>query len=70
MKRIDVVIDALTGEETRTERDETPEEKIFREQTEEYNKKIEMELKQRAIARQAILDRLGLTEEEAKLLLS
>lgn len=69
MKIIEKNYDALTGETTITERDETPNEKAHREKLEAETVAKATELAAKAQARQAILDRLGLTEEEAKLLL-
>jgi hypothetical protein len=69
MKITEKEFNALTGEETITERDETAAEKKLREKLE---KKIIAELAEaqaKETARQAILDRLGLTADEAKLLL-
>jgi hypothetical protein len=60
---------ALTGEETITERDETAAEKKRRET---FEKQFEVELSEieaKQAARQAIADRLGLTADELKLLL-
>lgn len=69
MKITEKIFDVLTGEETFIERDETSEEQKIREELEANieAKKIENEAK--ALARKAILERLGLTEEEARLLL-
>lgn len=69
MKKIEVIIDVITGEETSIERDETPQEKIERETLEKEIAQRKLEEESKAAARQTILDRLGLTEEEAKLLL-
>ncbi len=69
MKRIEKEFNALTGEETITEREETAAEKEEREQFQaEIAIKI-AEAEAKATARQAILDRLGITAEEAQLLL-
>jgi hypothetical protein len=69
MKLIFKEVNVLTGEETITERDETAEEQAKREafEAEQIAKQAEAEAK--ATARAAILDRLGLTAEEAQLLL-
>ena len=69
MKIIEKEFNVQTGEETITERDETTAEKKARETREKQiaAKKVEAEAKE--AARQAILDRLGLTADEAKLLL-
>jgi hypothetical protein len=58
-----------TGEETITERDETAAEKKTRETKEKEIAALLAEAEAKATARQAILDRLGLTADEAKLLL-
>lgn len=69
MKIIEKEFNVQTGEEIITERDETAQEIAEREarETELAIRKAETEAK--ATARQAILDRLGITEEEARLLL-
>ena len=69
MKILEKEFNIQTGEETITERDETAAEKKSREtfQKEQAIKLAEAEAKE--AARQAILDRLGLTADEAKLLL-
>lgn len=69
MKIIEKEFNALTGEETITERDETAAEKKARETR---AKEIAAELAEaeaKAAQRQAIADRLGLTADELKLLL-
>lgn len=58
-----------TGEETITERDETPQEEALRLQHAAQIEALETEAKTKATARQAILDRLGLTADEAAILL-
>lgn len=58
-----------TGEETITERDETAAEKKAREIKEKEIAALQSEAEAKATARQAVLDRLGLTADEAKLLL-
>jgi hypothetical protein len=70
MKIIEKEFNAITGEETITERDETAAETKARldRAKEIADKQAEAEAK--ATARAAILDRLGLTAEEAALLLS
>ena len=69
MKITEKEFNALTGEETITEREETAVEKKAREaRTKEIAAELaEAEAKQ--TARQAIADRLGLTADELKLLL-
>jgi hypothetical protein len=69
MKIIERTFNAETGETVDIERDETAAEKKHREAR---AKEVATELAQaeaRAAERQAILDRLGLTADEAKLLL-
>lgn len=69
MKIIEKDFNAITGEETITERDETAAETKARL---DHAKKIaaeQSEAEAKATARAAILDRLGLTADEAKLLL-
>jgi hypothetical protein len=70
MKKIDVVIDALTGEQTETERDETPTEKKVREDLAVQVAKDLADEKANATAKAALLAKLGITAEEAALLLS
>jgi hypothetical protein len=69
MKIIEKEFNVSTGEETITEREETTAEKKEREtfQKELSARKAEAEAKE--IVKAAILDRLGLTADEAKLLL-
>ncbi len=69
MKIIEKEFNALTGEETITERDETAAEKKIREAREKEIKAEQAEAEAKKIARQEILDRIGLTADEAKLLL-
>lgn len=67
-----VIIDAATGEVT--ERDFTPEERAQREADQAAAALAEMEAEAdrqaKAAARAALLDRLGITEDEAALLLA
>ena len=65
MKITEKIVNIETGEETFVEREETQSEIDFRL---EHQKVLE-ERQSQIAARQAILDRLGLTEEEARLLL-
>jgi hypothetical protein len=69
MKITEKEFNVITGEETITERDATPKEiaEAQRLQAEAAAAKVEAEAK--AATRQVILDRLGLTEEEARILL-
>ena len=69
MKIIEKEFNALTGQETITERDETAQEQAEREAIEAdvAAKKVEAEVK--ATAKAELLVQLGITEEQAKLLL-
>jgi hypothetical protein len=69
MKITEKIYDIVTGEETITERDETAAETKARKAEEAESEKRQAEAEAKAIARQAILDRLGLTADEAALLL-
>ena len=69
MKIIEKEFNVQTGEETITERDETAAEKKAREAIQKQFAAAITETQAREAARQAILDRLGLTADEAKLLL-
>ena len=69
MKIIEKEFNIQTGEETITERDETAEEKEMRVDREKQIAALEAEAEAKASARAEILDRLGLTDEEAKILL-
>jgi hypothetical protein len=69
MKIIEKNFDVLTSEETITERDETAQEKSEREAFEAKVAAEQAEAEAKATARVAILDRLGLSAEEAQLLL-
>jgi hypothetical protein len=69
MKIIEKEFNVLTGEETITERDETAAEKKARETKEQEIAALKAEAEAKEAARQAVLDRLGLSADEAKLLL-
>ena len=69
MKIIEKEFNALTGEETIIEREETAQEKAEREAAEARFAVAQAEAEAKEAARQAVLDRLGLTADEAKLLL-
>lgn len=69
MKIIQKEFNAITGEETITEREETAAEKKARETVEKELAAEKAELEAKAAQRQIILDRLGITADEAKLLL-
>ena len=69
MKIIERTYNAETGKTTDIERDETAQEKAKRESFEIEVAQLKAEADAKAATRQAILDRLGLTAEEAQLLL-
>lgn len=69
MKIITIEVDALTGVETVIERDETAAETKERIALEKKIALIEAENQSKAIQRQAIADRLGLTADELAILL-
>jgi len=69
MKITEKEFNVITGQETITERDETAQEQAERETFEAEQAAKQAEAEAKATARQAILDRLGLTAEEAQLLL-
>jgi hypothetical protein len=69
MKITEKEFNALTGETTFTERDETAQEQTAREAAEAEAVTRQAETTARAAQRQALLTRLGITEEEAQLLL-
>ena len=69
MKIIEKEFNALTGEETITEREETAAEKKARLAFEAKLAQTTAENAAKETARQAIADRLGLTADELKLLL-
>ena len=62
-------INVQTGEEIFYERDETPEEETFRLQLKAKAEAEQAEAATKAAQRQAVLNRLGITEEEARILL-
>jgi predicted RNA-binding protein with PIN domain len=69
MKITEKDFNAITGETTFTERDETAQEQAEREAFEAKAAAAKVEAEAKAAQRQTILDRLGLTEEEARILL-
>ena len=69
MKITEKTFDIQTNEETIIERDETAAERKIRETLEKELLARQAEAKAKEAARQAILDRLGLSADEAKLLL-
>lgn len=70
MKKVEKIVDAITGEETFVERDETTEEKNYRLEKEKFVAAEKAEAEAKAQAKAELLERLGITEDEAKLLLA
>jgi len=70
MKITEAILDVRTGEQTITERDATPAEIKEIEKARAQAAAKEIEIVAQEAARQALLDKLGITAEEAKLLLS
>ena len=70
MKITEKEFNALTGEETITEREETATEKKAREAFIAKQSEVLAEAEATATAKAALLSRLGITAEEAALLLS
>ena len=70
MKKIDVSFDVLTGEETVIEREETAKEVKERLDHAKKIAAIESEAEAKATAKAELLAKLGISDEEAKLLLS
>jgi hypothetical protein len=70
MKLIHKTHNAITGEETFVEVEETAAEKKAREASEAEQVKRQAENEAKATQKAALLDRLGITEAEANLLLS
>ena len=70
MKITEKEFNLITGEETITEREETTAETKARLNRAEEIAVLQAEAESKATARQQILDRLGLTVEEAEILLS
>jgi hypothetical protein len=72
MKRSEKIFDIITGEENIIERNETPGEKLERENAELRQAAIiehQAQAEAKATARAEILNRLGLTADEAAILL-
>jgi hypothetical protein len=69
MKIIEKEFNAITGEETITEREETDAETKARLERAKELAAAKAEAEAKATARQIILDKLGLTADETKLLL-
>jgi len=70
MKIIEKEFNAITGKETITEREETAAEKKAREAFITKQAELAAEAEAKATAKAALLAQLGITEEQAKLLLS
>jgi hypothetical protein len=70
MKIIEKEFNATTGEETITEREENAQEKKMRLDHEAAIAALNAEVESTASTKSALLDRLGITADEAKLLLS
>ena len=70
MKKTEKIFNVQTGEETIIERDETPSEKLIRQNWEKQIAKEAVISHANSEAKSALLEKLGITEDEAKLLLS
>lgn len=70
MKIIERIHNLETGEIVDVERDETAQEKAEREALEANNAQLAKEQAAKAEQRAILLERLGITEEEAKILLA
>lgn len=70
MKKTEKIFNVQTFEETIIEKDETPAEKKLREKFEKDLIKAQAEAEANAVAKSTLLAKLGITEDEAKLLLS
>jgi hypothetical protein len=70
MKIIERTFDAITGETTETERNETAAEKTQRETAEANAQAAILAESTKAAEKAALLERLGITADEAALLLS
>lgn len=70
MKITEKLFNAQTGEEIVTERDQTAAEKALRLAMETKKQEEEAEKASKDVAKAELLNRLGITEDEAKLLLS
>jgi hypothetical protein len=64
------IVDITNGEETIIEREETADEIAYREKSEADFIADQAEAEAKATAKAALLTQLGITEEQAKLLLS
>jgi hypothetical protein len=70
MKIIEREFNAITGETTDTERDETAAETKARLELEKANTAAQADANAKAIQKAALLEKLGISESEAALLLS
>ena len=70
MEIIEKFVDALTGEETIIKRDATADEVAAMEKAKAESLRLQTEAKSKEEAKAALLNRLGITDAEAKLLLS
>jgi hypothetical protein len=70
MKLTEYTFDIITGEETVIEREETAQEIAEREAYEAEVAERQAEAEAKATQKAALLDRLGITDDEAKLLLA
>lgn len=70
MKITEKEFNVITGEETITERDETAAETKARLEAEKARADLEIQTKLNAENKTALLAKLGITEDEARLLLS
>ena len=70
MKIIETTYDIQTGQETIVERDESTNEKAFRVELERLTQQRIAAAEQKATAKAALLERLGITADEAALLLA
>jgi hypothetical protein len=70
MKKVEKIVDAITGEETFIERDETAAEKELRLEAIAKAESALAEAEAKAAQKAALLERLGITEDEARLLLA
>lgn len=69
MKIIQKIVDVTTGEETIIERDETAEETKVREEWEKHCAELAAEQASKDAAKQAVLEKLGLSPDEVAALL-
>jgi hypothetical protein len=69
MKYLEKIVDVITGEETIVEREESAADKKLREQRTKEFAARQAEADAKATQKAALLERLGITEAEARLLL-